>query len=185
MPQGVAASEGSLGFRPTPVDALRLPAQRSAHEENGVRTCQMNTADVAAFPKASRVVRVGDAGWTSEDNGLLEKLTGVLRRRAKDLQPCSLEALIEPPPRVSYSDAHVYLLYGPRVVFVGENDELQVDIRGLVFEPVIRTSRKGNLVVNLGDDLPELPDSLRTLQQSPCNVFATRGRPRIVPGWVA
>ena len=120
----------------------------------------MNTADCAAFPKASRIVRVGDAAWTSEDSDLLEKLTDVLRRRAKDLQPCGLEALIEPPPRVLRGDSHVYLLYGPRVIFLDDNDELQVDIRGLCFEPVARFSRKGNLVFNLGDDLPEFPHAV-------------------------
>ena len=139
---------------------MQLPAQRSAHGVNGARTCQMNTTDCAALPKASRIVRVGDAAWTSEDNDLLEKLTDVLRRRAKDWQPCSLEALIEPPPRVLRGDSHVYLLYGPRVIFPDENDKLQVDVRGLVFEKIARVSRKGNLVVNLGDDPPEFPHAV-------------------------
>ena len=86
---------------------------------------------------------------------------GVLHRRAKDRQPCSLEALTEPPPRVSYGDALVYLLYGPRVIFLGEHDELQVDIRGLVFEKKARISRKGNLVWTLGaDDPSQLPHAL-------------------------
>ena len=114
----------------------------------------MNTADCAAFPKASRVVRVGDAAWTSEDYNLLEKLTDVLRRRAKERQPCELNTLVEPPPRVAHGGEHVYLLFGPSVISVDAENEIQMDIRGLVYEPITRVSRKGHLVLNLGDDLP-------------------------------
>ena len=114
----------------------------------------MNAADRSAFPQAGKIVRVGDAAWTSADDHLLRQLSEVLKRRARAMQPCEVEALVEPPPRVPCGDDHVYLLFGPRVIYVDENDELQVDIRGLVFEQNARLSRKGNLVMNLGDDLP-------------------------------
>ena len=112
-------------------------------------TCQMNDADRAAFPNASRVVRISDAQWSSEDDNALEKLMGVLRRRAKDRQPCTLESLLEPPPRVQVDNAHVYILYGPRTIWVDDENQFQVDVRGLVFEKVARISRKGNIVLNL------------------------------------
>ena len=133
---------------------MQPPPLRSAHEVNGARTCQMNTADRAAFPQASRIVRVCDAAWTSEDNNLLEKLADVIRRRTKDWQPCELNTLVEPPPRVRHGGAHVYLLFGPSVIWVDAEIKIQIEIKGLVFEPIVRISRKGHVVINLGDDLP-------------------------------
>ena len=109
----------------------------------------MDKADRAAFPKASRVIRVGDGQWSSEDDSALEKLIGVLRQRAEDCSPCTLESLLVPPPRVCNANDHVYILFGPRKMWVDAENQFQVDIRGLVFEPISRISRKGNLVVNL------------------------------------
>ena len=112
----------------------------------------MNAADRAEFPQASRVVRVGDAAWTSEDDELLEQLSAIIERRVRQQKPKTpeaLSALLEPPPRVRWNNAHVYLLYGPRVIFVNEENIISGDIRGLVFEQVASVSRKGNLVLNL------------------------------------
>ena len=88
----------------------------------------------------------------SEHSSLLENLTDLLRRRAKDWQPCELHTLVEPPPRVRHGGEHVYLLFGPRVIFLDESNELQVDIGGLVFENITRVSRE----INLREDLPEI-----------------------------
>ena len=126
---------------------------RSAHEVNGTRTFQMDTADRAAYPKASRVVRVGDAAaWTSEDSNFLEKSASLVRRRCKDLQPCEINTLLDPRPRVRHKNEHVYLLFGPRVICVDANNKTQMDIRELVFEPICESVAK--------DDLPEIPHSL-------------------------
>ena len=54
-----------------------------------------------------------------------------------------------PPPRVSNTNDHVYILFGPRKIWVDAENQVQVDIRGLVFEPIARISKQGNLVVNL------------------------------------
>ena len=112
----------------------------------------MNTADRKAFPQASRVVRVSDKEWSSEEDELLRQLCEVLARRAKERQPCALERLLDPPPRVRNGREHVYLLYGPRTIFVDGENQLQADVRGLVFEPIARISRKGNVVLNIGAD---------------------------------
>ena len=109
----------------------------------------MDAADRAAFPNASRILRVNDAQWSSEDDNALEKLMRVLQQRAKDCNGCTLESLLLPPPRVSNTNDHVYVLFGPGKMWVDAENQLQVDIRGLVFEPISRISRKGNLVVNL------------------------------------
>jgi hypothetical protein len=72
---------------------------------------QMNAADRAEFPQASRVVRVGDAGWSSEDDDLLEQLSAIIERRVREQKPQTLEALsalLEPPPRVRCKKAHAY-----------------------------------------------------------------------------
>ena len=117
-----------------------------------MHTCQMNAADRAEFPHASRVVRVGDAAWSSEDDELLEQLSAIIERRVRQQKPQTLQALsalLEPPPRVRWNNAHVYLLYGPRVIFVNEENRISGDIRGLVFEKVARVDRKGHIVLNL------------------------------------
>ena len=124
------------------------------HELKGLRARypQMKPADRKAFPLASRVVRIGDAEWSSEEDDLLRQLSEVLMRRSRERQPCALERLLEPPPRVRYGSEHVYLLYGPRTIWVDEENQLQLDVRGLVFEPIARISRKGNIVLNIGAD---------------------------------
>ena len=112
----------------------------------------MNTADRKAFPNAARVVRIGDAEWSSEEDDLLQQLSEVIAGRVRERQPVTVEelsALLEPPPRVRRERAHVYLLYGPRMIFVNEENQISGDIRGLVFENIARISRKGNLVLNL------------------------------------
>ena len=110
----------------------------------------MNTADRKAFPNANRVVRVSDGEWSSEEDDLLRQLCDVLMRRARERQPCALERLLEPPPRVLHGSEHVYLLYGPRTIWVDADNQIQVDMRGLMFEPIARYSRKGNIVLNIG-----------------------------------
>ena len=112
----------------------------------------MNAADRAEFPQASRVVRVGDTCWSSKDDDLLEQLSAVIERRVQQQKPNTLEALsalLDPPPRVRFKKAYVYLLYGPRTIFVDEENQISVDIRGLIFEKSVRINRKGNVVLNL------------------------------------
>ena len=105
----------------------------------------MNATDRAEFPQASRVVRVGDAGWSSEDDDLLEQLSAIIERRVREQKPQTLQALsalLEPPPRVRCKKTHVYLLYGPRMIFVNEENQISADMPGLVFEKNVRVSRK-------------------------------------------
>ena len=112
----------------------------------------MNAADRAEFPQASRVVRVGDICWSSKDSDLLEQLSAIIERRVQQQKPNTLEALsalLQPPPRVRCKKAYVYLLYGPRTIFVNEENQISADIKGLVFEKNVRLSRKGNVVLNL------------------------------------
>ena len=112
----------------------------------------MIDADRAEFPQASRVVRVGDTCWSSKDDDVLEQLSAIIERRVQQQKPNTLEALsalLEPPPRVRFKRAYAYLLYGPRTIFVDEENKIAADIRGLVFEKNVRLSRKGNVVLNL------------------------------------
>ena len=109
----------------------------------------MNAADRKAFPQASRIVRISDGEWGSEEDELLRQLCDVLMCRARERQ---LERLLEPPPRVLHGSQHVYLLYGPGTIWVDDSDQLQADVRGLVFEPIARISREGNVFLNIGAD---------------------------------
>ena len=97
-------------------------------------------------------MRIGDAQWSSVEDDLLRQLFEVLNVRAREWQPCTLERLLDPVPRVRNGSEHVYLLYGPRTIFVDGENQLQADVRGLVFEPIARISRKGNVVLNIGAD---------------------------------
>jgi hypothetical protein len=112
----------------------------------------MNTADRKAFPQASRVVRVSNGEWSSEEDEILRQLCDVLMRRAQERQPCALDSLLEPPPRVRHGSEHVYLLYGPRVIFVDAENQFHADVRGLVFEHIAGINRKGKIVLNIGAD---------------------------------
>ena len=119
----------------------------------------MDAADCVAYPKANRIVRVNDAAaWTSEDSNLLEKLACVVRRRCKERQPCESDTLLDPRPCVRHKNDHVYLLFGPRVICVDANNKIQIDVHGLVYEPIYESVE--GLVVNLADDPPEIPHSL-------------------------
>ena len=112
----------------------------------------MNAADRTEFPQASRVIRVGDAAWSSEDDDLLEQLSAAIERRVRQQKPQTLQALsalLEPPPRVRCKKAHVDLLYGPRMIFENEENRISGDIRGLVFEQIARVSLEGNIVFKL------------------------------------
>ena len=124
---------------------------RSADEAKGMHICQMNAADRAEFPQASRVVRVGDAAWNSADDDLLEQLSAIIERRVQQQKPNSLEALsalLEPPPRGRCKQKYVYLLYGPRMIFVDEENQMSADIRGLVFEKMCESAGR-DIVLNL------------------------------------
>ena len=107
----------------------------------------MDAADRASFPDASRVVRLGDAGWNSEDGDLLRQLFAVIAHRAVERQPRAVESIIEPLPRVRCGDAHAYLLFGPRLIYYDQDSVLKVDVCGLVFEPIARVNREGDFVI--------------------------------------
>lgn len=108
----------------------------------------MNAADRAAFPSVSRIVRIGDARWNSEEDALLTQLSAILEHRAREWQSCMVESLLEPLPRVAHGNAQVHLLYGPKQIDVDSENKLQADINGLVFENILRMSRKGNHVLS-------------------------------------
>ena len=76
---------------------------------------QMNTADRKASPQASRVVRVSDGEWSSEEDELLRQLCDVLMCRAR-------ERLVN-----GYSVSPAKLIM--------DDDDGSVDMDELVFRP--------------------------------------------------
>ena len=109
------------------------------------------SADSASFPNANRVVRVAGEDWKVQDDDLLSELSDVIHRRvAGRRHPSRVEEFLQPPPRVlsPCGNAHVYLLYGKQPIWVDEANQIQCDVRGLVFEPLLRITSQG-LVVNI------------------------------------
>ena len=114
----------------------------------------MMAVDSVAFPNANRVVRVGTSEWTRDDDCCLEDLSDVIENRVRFRRhPAHVEDLLLPRPRIftscGESQCHVYLLYGERPIFVDGQNQIQGDMRGLVFEPVVRIRQTGNSVVNV------------------------------------
>ena len=99
----------------------------------------MMAADSVAFPEANRVLRLGTAEWSRDDDDILQELSNVIGNRVRFRRhPAHVADLLLPPPRIftscGESQCHVYLLYGERPIFVDGRNQIQYDMRGLIFE---------------------------------------------------
>ena len=59
------------------------------------------------------------------------------------------EELARDDPRHDVGDHWAYLMFGPNESVFLRDGQVQIDIRGLVFKPKVRMSRKGNIVIDL------------------------------------
>ena len=106
-------------------------------------------SDLELFPNARDVVRVDDARW-SQVQDLHQELThhvGTIVHGSKSIAEMSAR-LKSGNPRVAVDDVFAYLLYAPEPFRI-DKGKVSLDVRGIVFEPRIRISRKGNIVVDL------------------------------------
>ena len=107
--------------------------------------------DKLMFP-GCRIVRVGTPKWKPRHTHILEELLDELRSFLNTRSDMPFEQLQHEleinDVRTRVGGQYVHLLYGPDPVFVS-NGQLQADIKGLVFKPVARVSKEGNLVVDL------------------------------------
>ena len=107
--------------------------------------------DKLMFP-GCRIVRVGTPKWKPRHTDILEELLDEIRSFLSPRSDMPFEQLRHEfqinDVRTRVGRDYVHLLYGPEPLFVS-NGQLQADIKGLVFKPRIRISKKGNLVVDL------------------------------------
>ena len=107
--------------------------------------------DKLMFP-GCRIVRVGTPKWKPRHTDILEDLVDKLRSFLDARSDMPFEQLRHEfeinDVNIRVGGDYVHLLYGPDPLFVS-NGQLQADIKGLVFQPRIRISKQGNLVVDL------------------------------------
>ena len=109
------------------------------------------TRDKMLFP-GCKIVRVGTHKWKPRHTDILEDLVDKIRSFLDARSDMPFEQLQHEfeinDVKTRVGGDNVHLLYGPEPFFVS-NDQLQTDIKGLVFKPRARISKKGNLVVDL------------------------------------
>ena len=107
--------------------------------------------DKKMFP-GSDVVRVETDQWTQQHDTILEALLDEVRSFLSTRSEMPFDELRREfgshDVRFSVGDQYVYILFGPEPMFL-RSGQLQTDIKGLVFKPRSRISKKGYLVVDV------------------------------------
>ena len=101
------------------------------------------------FPRAEDVVRIGDGRWGQRHDELLNELTDAARaivHRSKSFADMQAR-LHRDNPRVHVEGCFAYLLFGADPLQVDDAGNASMHVNGLVFEPQVRISRGGNMVV--------------------------------------
>ena len=106
------------------------------------------------FPDASDVVRVGTRRWNRRHADVLERIFQHYYLQCNADLPFEdlLRDFERHDPRVRVGDQYAYVLYGPTPLFLAENGELQMDVRGLVYKPQAR-KLGGSLIVEFGGEV--------------------------------
>ena len=108
------------------------------------------------FPGASDVVRVGTRRWNRRHADVLERIFQHIEAHLQCNAYVTFDDLLRDferhDPRVRVGDQYAYVLYGPTPLFLAENGELQMDVRGLVYKPQAR-KLGGSLVVEFGGEV--------------------------------
>ena len=107
--------------------------------------------DLHMFRRAEDVVRIGDVRWGQRHDELLNELTDAARATVHGSKSfAGMQArLHRDNPRVHVDGCFAYLLFGPEPLQVDDAGKASMDVKGLVFEPQIRISRRGNIVVEV------------------------------------
>ena len=106
-------------------------------------------SDLQMFPRAEDVVRIGDGRWGQRHDELLNELTDAARAIAHGSKSfADMQArLHRHNPRVHVEGCFAYLLFGADPLQVDDAGNASMHVNGLVFEPQVRISRGGNMVV--------------------------------------
>ena len=112
-------------------------------------TCSVQS-DLDMFPGSLDVVRVGTDRWTKCHDDVLDRLLKGVEAFLHDHSKLPFEMLLtayeqqEPRAKVGKKQ-HAYILYGPSGAFFLDGGELKMDIKGLVFKPIVRRT-EGNII---------------------------------------
>ena len=110
----------------------------------GRRKSRRSAVDAPRSIPGPHVVRVETEGWTDRHSELLEQLVEVAKQVWTSCEGDTFEekkqSFSSKNFAVPYNGLNVFILFGPNTVFL-EDGELQADIRGLLFKPILRKER--------------------------------------------
>ena len=100
-----------------------------------------NWKSSSAVSPRTKLVRIDSNEWTSRHSDMLDTLLEMLKQASSTCEGETFEEKVRvygsKDVALSTDGENVFILYGPRTIFL-EDGELKVDIRGLVFKPIIR-----------------------------------------------
>ena len=106
--------------------------------------------DKAMFPGCSDVVRVHTERWTPLHSEILDNIFEQVKQFLQSRTDLPFDDLLrayqDNEPCANVGKHNAYILYGPSGAFyLDADDELKMDVKGLVFRPAVR--RKGGRIV--------------------------------------
>ena len=108
--------------------------------------------DKQMFPGGCDVVRVGSDRWTQHHTETLDAISDGVTQFLKSNSDLTFDELNSKygmhEPRANVGGNTVFILYGTPTPFFRDGENMNMDIRGLVFHPRMRR-RKGTLSVEL------------------------------------
>ena len=99
------------------------------------------------------VIRVGTKDWSSEHGIILNTLLEGNRELLDSLSGMHFGDMLnefqmqDNSIRVGRFNAHI--LYGRDPLFITDDGQVAADVRGLVFKPSVRVSKKKNIIVEI------------------------------------
>ena len=110
----------------------------------GRRKSRRSAVDAPRSIPGPHVVRVETEGWTDRHSELLEQLLDVAKQVWTSCEGDTFEkkkqSFSSKNFAVPYNGLNVFILFGPNTIFL-EDGEIQADIRGLIFKPIMRKER--------------------------------------------
>ena len=115
-------------------------------------TCSVQS-DLDMFPGSLDVVRIGTDRWTDCHTDVLDRLMEGVESFLHENSNIPFEMLKtayeQQEPRAKVGKQHAYILYAPSGALFVEDGELKMDIKGLVYKPIVRRT-EGNIIVEFG-----------------------------------
>ena len=100
-----------------------------------------NRKSSSAVSPRTKLVRIDSNEWTSRHSGMLDTLLEMFNQIFSTCEGETFEEKVRiyssKDVALSTDGENVFILYGPRTIFL-EDGKIKIEIRGLVFKPVIR-----------------------------------------------